>query len=339
MHTAGKSGDGLTSLLYRSRATAPLAPSALRQLVDNASERNRRAKISGALFYENGDILQWIEGDRQDVSDLFDAVKADPRHENVEVLSAGPVAERSFGDWGMRLFERREALPDDIHMTEPCNRCNRACQDARGVALSMVQGLRDPFRDALLNCSDELAVRLCYCEQVLDQFAQLWATDACSFAQLSIGHALALSTLRDVLMAEAVWSMPAHHRPVMLVPMPGEPNFFQAELARRVLQRAGHPVVYRVVDAPNDIADELDTRGDDYAALVIVGRTMDLEPGAHTALKTLCRSAKSALGLDFPTSFYARGRGPIEAPRGLDHQCTSARLLPDFLSPLVQRVH
>ena len=49
--------------------------------------------------------MQAIEGRRADVDRLMDRLRADPRHDNIRLLSDQDVPERLFRDWPMTLVQ------------------------------------------------------------------------------------------------------------------------------------------------------------------------------------------------------------------------------------------
>ncbi|MEO1573548.1 MAG: hypothetical protein AAFU65_01155 [Pseudomonadota bacterium] len=218
----------------------------------------------------------------------------------------------------------------------PCERCSHPCERADRVAMDMAHGSRDSFRAALTEGSSQLAARLCYCERVLDGFDRLRADDRCSPPELTMGQVLTLSTLRDVLVDQAA-SVPVRDQPILLVPLPGDPAYLSAELVRRFVESAGFPVAYRVLDTALAVGHELKRGG--YAALVIAGSGGVTDAARRDRLKAVCRVAKSTCGIGLPTSYYSRGDTPFDALRGLDHHCSSAGLLPDYLNSLFHSLH
>jgi hypothetical protein len=71
-----------------------------------ASERNnRRDGLTGVLMRHGGRFLQAVEGRRADVDRLMDRLRADARHENVQLLSYQGASHRLFGGWPMALAE------------------------------------------------------------------------------------------------------------------------------------------------------------------------------------------------------------------------------------------
>jgi hypothetical protein len=96
----------LASLVYRSRAVAPLSGYDLYELVQTAQRRNAAESITGLLLYEEGRFYQWLEGPPDAVARVMRSIAADPRHTGMELLSDKPAATRQFADWTMRLATR-----------------------------------------------------------------------------------------------------------------------------------------------------------------------------------------------------------------------------------------
>jgi hypothetical protein len=53
------------------------------------------------LLASNGWFLQALEGSRREVSATFARIVRDPRHEVFELIQAGPIDGRMFGQWDM----------------------------------------------------------------------------------------------------------------------------------------------------------------------------------------------------------------------------------------------
>jgi hypothetical protein len=96
----------LSSVVYRSRAVAPLSDYDLYELVQAAQARNAVESITGLMLYDDGRFYQWLEGPAEKVSGLMRAIARDQRHTEIEILSDKPIAARQFGDWKMRLATR-----------------------------------------------------------------------------------------------------------------------------------------------------------------------------------------------------------------------------------------
>jgi hypothetical protein len=103
----------LHRLVYRSRATRPLAGRPLAAMLNSARRRNQRLGITGLLIAEDGRYLQWLEGPADGLAALMRSIVLDDRHEGVEVLTDVPARARAFRGWDMRLGSGHAASEGD----------------------------------------------------------------------------------------------------------------------------------------------------------------------------------------------------------------------------------
>lgn len=113
-----KSSEGmfmLYHLVYTSHATRPIPLDERIELVRAAARNNARRNVTGLLLYKDDRFIQLLEGDQSVVEGLMASLEADDRHEDVQVLDAGPDSSRRFPDWNMKLFnpERYSPLVQD----------------------------------------------------------------------------------------------------------------------------------------------------------------------------------------------------------------------------------
>jgi len=91
----------LVRCLYASRA-AQYPTSKLVDAVLNASRKNNPSKgITGFLCVSGDIFIQVLEGGRDEVSELFNAIVRDPRHANIRLLAYEEIGQRKFGSWTM----------------------------------------------------------------------------------------------------------------------------------------------------------------------------------------------------------------------------------------------
>ncbi|OGX86883.1 BLUF domain-containing protein [Hymenobacter glacialis] len=101
-------------LLYTSTATAPFTELALVDLLDKARLNNQQQSITGLLLHHDGKFMQVLEGDAERVEALFAIIAADPRHNNVFLVSQGEVSGRQFPDWSMGFVPMGESDFDEV---------------------------------------------------------------------------------------------------------------------------------------------------------------------------------------------------------------------------------
>jgi hypothetical protein len=112
-HPPGSQGDEpmyghtfplLYNLVYCSRAAAGVDDAAVERIIATSHRHNPARGITGLLVFGGGIFFQWLEGPRDNVTELMATLKTDPRHENVVMLSTTEeVRERLFPDWDMEL--------------------------------------------------------------------------------------------------------------------------------------------------------------------------------------------------------------------------------------------
>lgn len=94
-------------LMYRSRDR--VSPEDRREEFGNifsqARSDNQKRKITGALMLSGEWFVQVLEGDEAVVRSLYADIERDPRHTDVELLSADHVPERLFARWSMAEVE------------------------------------------------------------------------------------------------------------------------------------------------------------------------------------------------------------------------------------------
>ena len=93
----------LCTMFYRSRAVVPFDDAALQALVQAAQEGNREADVTGLLVYADGHFLQWLEGPADGLVQVWDKIRSDQRHTDIQVLGDASTEARFFPDWSMRL--------------------------------------------------------------------------------------------------------------------------------------------------------------------------------------------------------------------------------------------
>jgi hypothetical protein len=101
-------------LVYTSHATHAFSESDLIALLKEAREFNRKSNITGMLLYIQGKFIQVLEGQKEEVTKLFNRIAADPRHHRVAVIVEGESHERIFKDWSMGF--RRLTEQEVIHL-------------------------------------------------------------------------------------------------------------------------------------------------------------------------------------------------------------------------------
>lgn len=88
-------------IVYHSCAVGLQTAADLTFLLQQARANNARLGITGLLLYGNGSFVQVLEGEEEDVRQVYDKIQVDFRHTRVHTLSDGPIPARTFKDWTM----------------------------------------------------------------------------------------------------------------------------------------------------------------------------------------------------------------------------------------------
>lgn len=88
-------------IIYRSIANTVFGQSELRDLLEQAQHFNRTNKITGCLLYYDCEFVQYLEGKKSLLEEIFERIKIDSRHTQVDLLSSGSIYAREFPDWSM----------------------------------------------------------------------------------------------------------------------------------------------------------------------------------------------------------------------------------------------
>ncbi len=99
----------LISLVYVSSAVHLMSDEEVLDIL-RVSRRNNEAKsVTGMLLYKDGNFMQVLEGEQEDVLSIFRKVEKDKRHNGISVLSQAPISERQFADWRMAFVNLNDA--------------------------------------------------------------------------------------------------------------------------------------------------------------------------------------------------------------------------------------
>lgn len=86
----------------------------LKHLLEVSRSRNSASGVTGLLLYANGNFIQLLEGEKEDVLATRARIEEDPRHRGLVVLLEGPCEKRDFQDWSMDFRKVNKADGDMI---------------------------------------------------------------------------------------------------------------------------------------------------------------------------------------------------------------------------------
>ncbi len=91
----------LSRLIYVSRLVETVDTRETKKILAVSQTNNVRRAVTGALVFNSGHFIQWLEGSRAEISRLFAHIAKDPRHVDVELVDFSRIAKREYPDWSM----------------------------------------------------------------------------------------------------------------------------------------------------------------------------------------------------------------------------------------------
>lgn len=88
-------------LIYRSANIGPNLTLETVDILREARARNGALNVTGFLLSWQGGFLQVLEGEAKALSHVFDKIKQDRRHFDIQVLGEWADAPRQFANWSM----------------------------------------------------------------------------------------------------------------------------------------------------------------------------------------------------------------------------------------------
>jgi hypothetical protein len=117
----------LVRLLYASRASADVSQEELLKILTQSKTNNPGVGITGVLCCSGRIFMQALEGGRTQVNALYNHIAADPRHNDVVILSYEEISERKFAGWSMGLVNLERINPSLLLKYSECATLDPYC--------------------------------------------------------------------------------------------------------------------------------------------------------------------------------------------------------------------
>jgi len=101
-------------LMYISSATSWPSEDDLKGLLEESRARNLRQNITGMLLYNNATYMQVLEGEEEDVHEIYNAILKDPRNNGNVVLAEETISQRDFSGWSMGFKNLESCSPEEL---------------------------------------------------------------------------------------------------------------------------------------------------------------------------------------------------------------------------------
>ena len=104
----------LSRLVYYSTISQIITMTAIRQIIAKSIGNNEAKEITGALYFNEHYFIQVLEGDRTQITLLFNKICLDERHQNVTLIDFSSISHRSFVDWAMLYLKKDTVAETEI---------------------------------------------------------------------------------------------------------------------------------------------------------------------------------------------------------------------------------
>ena len=91
-------------LVYVSTASETLTSKEIASILDVSQSNNYERYLTGFLAHNERSFMQALEGDEQEVRELYARIVRDPRHTGVVQIIGEPITVRAFPDWAMNYY-------------------------------------------------------------------------------------------------------------------------------------------------------------------------------------------------------------------------------------------
>ncbi|MGJ8692826.1 MAG: BLUF domain-containing protein [Thalassotalea sp.] len=93
----------------------------IKSILASSVNNNLKMGITGALLYSGGYFCQVIEGEQENIEELFETIQLDNRHAEVIVLNFEKIKKRNFSKWSMAFAGIEDSMRFDISGLEEPN--------------------------------------------------------------------------------------------------------------------------------------------------------------------------------------------------------------------------
>ncbi len=129
----------MKTVVYTSRLSEQVSdiPAVLNEIITQSQQNNLAVDVTGAMIFQNGQIIQVIEGEDGTLDKLYARITKDVRHTHITRLYCQPIRARAFKQWSMQaisitveesfttetiqlvsdLFDKRFVFRGDIYLT------------------------------------------------------------------------------------------------------------------------------------------------------------------------------------------------------------------------------
>jgi len=91
-------------LVYVSTAKDDIGPDDIGRILDVSQSNNHERYITGFLAHNDRHFMQALEGEYEEVREIYDRILADQRHYGIVQILGEEIEKRAFPEWAMNYF-------------------------------------------------------------------------------------------------------------------------------------------------------------------------------------------------------------------------------------------
>ena len=91
----------LHKLVYTSKRHADCTDVTIQKILNQSRANNHAKDVTGILMHSQKYFIQYLEGEKDTIYELYENIGKDPRHSNVQLRYFSPTQERLFPSWQM----------------------------------------------------------------------------------------------------------------------------------------------------------------------------------------------------------------------------------------------
>jgi hypothetical protein len=91
----------LSQLVYVSNREKNCTDEEIEKILASCKKNNPQLNITGILLYSDTKFIQLVEGEYKVINDLYNKIKTDSRHDQIRLISIGPIEKKAFPSWHM----------------------------------------------------------------------------------------------------------------------------------------------------------------------------------------------------------------------------------------------
>ena len=108
-------------IVYVSSASKGFSEEELKKLSSVCQQHNNALHITGLLLFMEGNFIQVLEGEKEDVTGLYRKICEDASHHGIFKIIEGEMESRVFSKWSMGFYPvtsiRKEEIPGFTDIT------------------------------------------------------------------------------------------------------------------------------------------------------------------------------------------------------------------------------